>query len=51
MQVVDINQEDHSQVKGVDMKTLIESRKKLLKISDYIIPGHGKMFKVDILDQ
>jgi hypothetical protein len=25
---------------------LIESRKKILKIADYIIPGHGKMFKV-----
>lgn len=45
-QVFDINQEDHSQAKGMDKKTLIESRKKLLKISNYIIPGHGKMFKV-----
>ena len=25
---------------------LIESRKKVLEIADYIIPGHGKMFKV-----
>lgn len=46
-QVVDINQKDHSQAKGMNMETLIESRKKLLKIADYIIPGHGKMFKVD----
>jgi len=29
-----------------DKKALIESRKKILKIADYIIPGHGKMFKV-----
>jgi glyoxylase-like metal-dependent hydrolase (beta-lactamase superfamily II) len=29
-----------------DKKTLLESRKKLLDIADYIIPGHGKMFKV-----
>ena len=26
---------------------LTESRKKLLKIADYIIPGHGKIFKVE----
>lgn len=25
---------------------LMESRKKVLEIADYIIPGHGKMFKV-----
>lgn len=29
-----------------DKKALAESRKKLLEIADYIIPGHGKMFKV-----
>lgn len=29
-----------------DKKALLNSRKKILKISDYIIPGHGKMFKV-----
>jgi len=29
-----------------DRKALIESRKKVLKIADYIIPGHGKFFKV-----
>ncbi len=27
-------------------KELKESRKKILEIADYIIPGHGKMFKV-----
>ncbi|HUW21053.1 MAG TPA: hypothetical protein VMW41_00110, partial [Candidatus Bathyarchaeia archaeon] len=26
---------------------LRESRKKLLKIADYIIPGHGEMFKIE----
>ena len=26
---------------------LIKSRKKVLEIADYIIPGHGKMFKVE----
>lgn len=28
-----------------DEKQLIESRKKILEIADYVIPGHGKMFK------
>ena len=41
-----INQYDHSQAKGMDMTTLIESRKKLIAVADYIIPGHGKMFKI-----
>lgn len=45
-QVFDINQKDHSQAKGMNMESLIESRKKLLEAADYIIPGHGKMFKV-----
>ncbi|UCD04562.1 MAG: MBL fold metallo-hydrolase [Candidatus Woesearchaeota archaeon] len=26
---------------------LIESRKKIIDLADYIIPGHGKMFKVE----
>lgn len=30
-----------------DRKALMKSRKKLLEIADYIIPGHGKMFKVE----
>ncbi len=30
-----------------DEKALVESRKKILKIADWIIPGHGKMFKVE----
>jgi len=45
-QLFDINQKDHSQAKGMNMEKLIESRKKLLENADYIIPGHGKMFKV-----
>ena len=28
-----------------DKKALLESRKKVLEIADWIIPGHGKMFK------
>lgn len=42
-----IDQSDHSQSKGMDMETLIESRKKLIERADYIIPGHGRMFKVE----
>jgi len=30
-----------------DIKTLKESRKKILELADYIVPGHGKMFKVE----
>lgn len=28
-------------------KALLKSRKKILSLADYIIPGHGKMFKVE----
>src|SRR3989338_3991480 len=45
-QVLDVRQKDHSQAKGMDMEVLIKSRKKLLAMADYIIPGHGKMFQV-----
>ena len=27
------------------MEDLVESRKKILKMADWIIPGHGKVFK------
>jgi glyoxylase-like metal-dependent hydrolase (beta-lactamase superfamily II) len=42
-QIIDINQKDHSQAKGMDAEKLVESRKKLLSLADYIIPGHGKI--------
>ena len=45
-QIIDINRIDPSNAKWMNMTDLIESRKKLLKIADYIIPGHWKMFKV-----
>jgi len=32
---------------AVDRKLLIESREKILKIADFVIPGHGKMFRVE----
>ena len=44
-QETSIEKEDPAHPEEVDMKKLIESRKKLLEIGDYIIPGHGKMFK------
>lgn len=44
-QKIDINRPDIAHV--YDMKKLAESRKKLLKLADYIIPGHGKMFRVE----
>lgn len=43
-QKININKKDPY---ASDMKTLIKSRKKILKIADWIIPGHGKMFKVE----
>ncbi len=46
-QIFKIDQKDHSQAKGMDMKELIKSRKKLIDMADYIIPGHGKLFKVE----
>ncbi len=46
-QIFNIKQKDHTQAADMDIKALIKSRRKLLKIADYIIPGHGKMFKVD----
>ncbi len=45
-QIVDINKKDDSHPKELNMKKLVISRKKLLEVADYIIPGHGKMFKV-----
>ncbi|MCK4592818.1 MBL fold metallo-hydrolase [Candidatus Parcubacteria bacterium] len=45
-QIVDIKKVDDAHPEEVDMKKLIESRKEILKIADYIIPGHGKIFKV-----
>lgn len=45
-QKIDIEKKDEAHPEEVDMKKLIESRKQLLKLGDYIIPGHGGMFKV-----
>jgi glyoxylase-like metal-dependent hydrolase (beta-lactamase superfamily II) len=45
-QDVDVEKEDEAHPEEVDMKKLSESRKKILEIADFVIPGHGKMFKV-----
>jgi len=45
-QKVDISKKDDSHPKELNIKKLVASRRKLLKIADYIIPGHGKMFRV-----
>lgn len=36
----------HKDLYVKDSKALKESRDKILKLADYIIPGHGKIFKV-----
>lgn len=38
---------DHKDPYVKNEKDLRESRKKIIEIADYIIPGHGKMFKVE----
>lgn len=45
-QEIDINKPDNDP-EHMNIQKLITSRKKILKIVDYIIPGHGKMFKVE----
>lgn len=46
-QKIDVGKEDDAHPAEAHMPKIIESRKKILKIADYIIPGHGKMFKVE----
>lgn len=45
-QIIDINKEDDAHPKELNMEELKKSRKLILEKADYIIPGHGKMFKV-----
>lgn len=45
-QELSIEKEDEAHPKEVNMEKLKESRKKVLELADYIIPGHGSMFKV-----
>lgn len=37
---------DQADEYAVDQNKLIESRQRVLEMADYIVPGHGKMFKV-----
>lgn len=46
-QIVDIEKDDSAHPNEADMKKLIDSRKKILELADFVIPGHGKMFKVE----
>lgn len=46
-QIVDPYQKELNQAVDMNMESLIKSRKKLLQMADYIIPGHGKKFKVE----
>lgn len=43
IQKIDVDKKDQAHI--ADMNELIKSRKKILKLADWIIPGHGKMFK------
>ncbi len=45
-QIVDINKEDTAHPAELNMKELRKSREKILEIADYVIPGHGEIFKV-----
>lgn len=44
-QIIDVEKHDDF---ASDMETLKRTRKEVLKIADFIIPGHGKMFKVTL---
>jgi glyoxylase-like metal-dependent hydrolase (beta-lactamase superfamily II) len=44
-QEIDINKPDNDP-EHMNIQKLIASRKKILELADYIIPGHGKMFKI-----
>lgn len=46
-QSIDVNKPDDAHPAEVDMKKLIASRKRIMEIADWVIPGHGKMFKVE----
>jgi glyoxylase-like metal-dependent hydrolase (beta-lactamase superfamily II) len=44
-QEIDINKPDNDP-EHMNIQKLIASRKKILELADYIIPGHGKMVKI-----
>ena len=45
-QDTNIEKEDEAHPEEVNMEKLIKSRRYLLQAGDYIIPGHGKTFRV-----
>lgn len=45
-QKVDVEKPDAAHPENSGMKQLIESRKKILEIADYVVPGHGNVFMV-----
>ncbi len=46
---VDFRRQPNSLI--TDVEKFNESRKKILQVADYIIPGHGEMFKVEQKDK
>jgi len=44
-QEINVEKGDQAHPEEADMEKLIESRKKILEIADYVIPGHGKVLK------
>ncbi len=46
-QTIDIEKIDDAHPEEANMAQLIESRKMILELADWVIPGHGKMFKVE----
>lgn len=46
-QILDIHKPDQAQVKGLHHDDLVKSRQLLIDRANYIVPGHGKMFKVE----
>ena len=39
----------HKADEGADMPTLVESRKKILEIADFVVPGHGKIIPKNVI--
>lgn len=45
-QKININKPD-GDPEHMDIQKLVASRKKILELADYVIPGHGKVFKIE----
>lgn len=44
-QTIDVNKKDDAHPAELNVEKLTASRKKLLEMADYIIPGHGEVFR------